>query len=150
MQVCLALRSTRGNRSSCRFASPYLAVWSSAVRRFFFTWPIESRQFLQPGAVQKVGWSDGGGLRSHQFQQGGAGKRWRERLAHRLEVLLFGLSVASRVGLDRRPPEFGQRRDPGENRGEGDAQTGPVCLVMGVGGDEALRRFGAGVSAAEG
>jgi hypothetical protein len=55
-----------------------------------------------------------------------------------------------RVRLDRRPADAGQRREPGQHRGEGDVQTGALRLVLGVPRDEALGGIGAGVPAAEG
>jgi hypothetical protein len=89
------------------------------------------------------------GVTGDQIDDRLAGLLRGERLAQLLEVLLLGLASASRVRPDRRPTEAGQRRDPRQHRGEGDAQPGAVRLVLGVGGDEALGGLGAGVPAAE-
>ena len=85
----------------------------------------------------------------YEFDQCGAGDLRGERLAERLEVFLLGLAAAGGVGADRRPAEVGERREPGQHRGEGDLESGAVGLVLGVGGDEPLGRLGAGVPAAQ-
>src|SRR5450755_3519707 len=104
---------------------------------------------LQPVARQEVRRFEGGGICPEQLDHRGAGGLWSERLAEPARVLLLGLAAASSVGADRRPAKIGQRGDPWQYRGEGDAQFGAICLILGVGGDQALRGLGAGVSAAE-
>src|SRR5581483_2812848 len=65
------------------------------------------------------------------------------------EELVHGQARLRGVRLDRRRADPRLRREPGQHRREGDAETGAVRLLLGVAGDEALRRLGSRVAAAE-
>jgi hypothetical protein len=84
-----------------------------------------------------------------EFDQGGTGGFGGEWVAELVDVLVFGLTSASCVGLYGGPAQVGQRCQAGQHGREGEIQTDALCFVVGVGGDEALSGLRAGVAAAE-
>src|SRR6266487_1076060 len=132
--------------ASCSARALPIPPVTSAVRPASKSRPIG--QLLQAGASQEVAGCERGGICAYELDDGRAGCLGRQRHAHTLEVLLLGLAVAERVRPDCRPADVGQLRDPGENRREPDVETGSLCFVLRVAGDESLGCFCAGVAAA--
>src|SRR5919198_173825 len=100
---------------------------------------VDSRQLLQPGAVEPVCGAEVGGVGPNQLDDSGAGNFGREQLERlRFKEGVHRQTGLRRVRLDGELAYPGLRRELRHDGGERDAQPGAVRLVLRIAGDEAL------------